>query len=89
MLFTVFQYIPILEEEVHASKTMNKKADNPSTENDSADDDAGDDENDSNEFFSHNNYNCFQLFSTNSKFKTFHENYLSLVFSINTPPPKI
>ncbi len=53
MLFTVFQYIPILEEEIHASKTMNKKADNPSTENDSADDDTGDDENDSDEFFSH------------------------------------
>lgn len=89
MLFTVFQYIPILEEEIHASKTMSKKANDTSSENDGADDDSGDDENDSDEFFSHCNYNSFQLFSTNSNFRIFHENYLSLVFNINTPPPKI
>jgi len=89
MLFTVFQYLPILEEEVHASKALDKKADNSSPENDSGDDDSGDDENDTDEFLSHCNYHSFQLFSTSSKFNTFHENYLSLVFNINTPPPKI
>ncbi len=89
MLFTVFQYIPILEEDVHATKSLEKKSDNPSDENDGADDDSGDDENDTDEFFNHSSFHCFNLFATSSEFVIYQENYLSLVFSINTPPPKI
>ena len=90
MLFTVFQYVPILEEEIHASKTMNKKSNSPSPEKDGADDDSGDDdEGGSNEFFNYSNYHNFRLFSSVSGFNAFHENYSSLISSITTPPPKI
>ena len=90
MLFTVFQYIPILEEETHASKTMSK-ADDTANEKDSNDsDDSGDDdENDTDEFYNHSSSNSFSLFSSSSEFVIYQENYLSLVFTINTPPPKI
>jgi hypothetical protein len=89
MLFTVFQYIPILEEEAHASKTLSKKSDDTSNEKDSTDDDSGDDENDTDDLFAHTGYNDFLLFSTHSKHHAFNENYQSLVFNITTPPPKI
>jgi hypothetical protein len=89
MLFTVFQYLPLLEEEVHASKSLGKKSDSSSDETDGGDDDSGDDENDTDDFFSHQHYNDFVLFSTYSKYLTFHENYKNLVFNITTPPPKI
>ncbi len=92
MLFTVFQYVPILEEEIHASKTMSKKSNAPSSENNSADDDANDDEgdeDDSAEFFHHSNSHKFHLLTSNSKFNSLHENHLNLVFNISTPPPKL
>lgn len=90
MLFTVFQYVPILEEEIHASKSMNKKSNNTSEKGGSGSDDSGDDdENDSDGFFNHNSYASFRLFSSGSRFNLFHENYSSLVSGITTPPPKI
>ena len=91
MLFTVFQYIPILEEEIHASKTMSKKVDNTSNEKDSnsSDDSGDDDENDTDEFLNHFSYHSFDLSVSTSKFNIHKENYLSLIPTINTPPPKI
>ncbi len=88
MLFTMFQYIPIFEEEVHACKTLEKKSDTSSNENDS-DDDSGDDDNDTDVFFDNSYSENFSLFFTTAKFNSHCENYLSLVSSINTPPPKI
>jgi hypothetical protein len=90
MLFTVFQYMPILEEEIHVSKTLSKKANDPLTE-DGADDDANDDgdDDDKDEFFDRSNNNDLALLSSNSKFNALHENYLQLVFNISTPPPEL
>lgn len=90
MLFTVFQYVPILEEEIHASKTMSKKSNTASPEQDGADDDSGDDdEGDSDEFFNHSNYQNFKLSLSGTGFTAIPESYISLISSINTPPPKI
>ena len=90
MLFTVFQYVPILEEDIHASKTLDKKADDSSNEKDSTDsDDSGDDENDSDEFFNDHGYGSLKLFASGSKFNTFQETYYCLVSGTTTPPPKI
>ncbi len=90
MLFTVFQYVPILEEEIHASKTLNKKADNKASENDGADDDSGDDdENDGDEFFDNALSDNFKLRLSNSKFKTYHEDCPGSIDKIHTPPPKL
>ena len=90
MLFTVFQYIPILEEEIHASKSLTKKADNKASENDGADDDSGDDdENDGDEFFNDASAHHYNLVFSNTRFNTYKDNCLNIVFNINTPPPKI
>lgn len=91
MLFTVFQYLPILEDEVHASKTLNKKADDSSPEEDGSDsDDSGDDdESGKDDFCTHHNNQHFKLYSSVSDFNFFNEDYNSLISSITTPPPKI
>lgn len=89
MVFTVFQYIPILEEEIHAGKTLDKKADNKASENDGADDDSSDDdENDGDEFFDNAMSGKFKLLLSNSKFNIYQENCRSLIANIHTPPPK-
>ena len=89
MLFTMFQYLPVLEDEVQVTKSLEKKSDSPSGEDDSADDDSGDDENDSDELYNHVSESNFNLLSTFSKFNRYKENYCCLVFNINTPPPKV
>jgi hypothetical protein len=89
MLFTVFQYMPILEEEIHALKSLDKKTDTPDNEKNSSDDDSGDDDNDTDELFNCTNGADLNLIFSNTKYRPVKDTYQSLVSTINTPPPKI
>jgi hypothetical protein len=89
MLFTVFQYAPILEEEAHISKTLDKKCDDSSPENDTDDSTDSDSDDDINEFCSHDHFNSITLCSSLHKFHDSHSYLLNSLISISTPPPKV
>lgn len=92
MLFTVFQYLPFLEEETPGHRTeLTKKAkesDTPDTDDGDGDDDSSDDDDLKTDLI-------FSLINTYSFNKAAKDNfyikallYQSLVKNINTPPPK-
>jgi hypothetical protein len=82
MLITVFQYIPLIEEENATHVELSKKNnENNETENDT-------DEDNTDEFFS---YNLSYIFDNSSVLKLFsnHKAQSLLEFKeISTPPPK-
>jgi hypothetical protein len=88
MLFTLFQYAPILEEEIQVSKTLTKKTNDPSTENDS-DDDTDPDSDDADEFFREEGSGVLTLYSSFHRFHPSHSFIFNSSLSIQTPPPKI
>jgi hypothetical protein len=88
MLFTVFQYIPILEEEIHVSKTLNKNCNDSSPEND-MDDDGDPDGDDTDELFGEDGCGMITLCSSLHKFYDSQDYLVHSLLSILTPPPKI
>ena len=93
MLFTVFQYIPILEEETHAHKTelakKAKKGDLSGGDNDNTGDDCDDD--DTEQEFNYSDSTLFAIFSTDQKSHISYGKtlYKYLLESKDTPPPRI
>lgn len=87
MLFTVFQYVPILEEEIHSSKTMTKKSDNP--QDGSSGDDDNDTDDSADEFFKSGGYDSITLYSSLHQFHNSTFYLFNSPLSIQTPPPKI
>jgi hypothetical protein len=84
MLFTVFQYIPLIEEENSADVELSKK----NTENNETENDTDADEDNAGDFYNHhlsyNFDNSFALkFFSNQKAQSLIE-----FKEINTPPPK-
>jgi len=93
MVFTVFQYVPILEEETHGHKIelvkKAKQADLSGTDGDSADEDCDNDDTEQ-EF----NYYCSDTYAglhANSKQNFSNKNnfYKYLLEQKDTPPPKV
>jgi hypothetical protein len=89
MLFTVFQYIPLLEEEIHASKTLSKKSNDSSKENDMDDDADPDGDDDADELFHNHSYSSITLYSSLHKFRSSQIYHFHASQNITTPPPKI
>lgn len=84
MLFTVFQYIPLIEEENSTHVELSKK----STENNETENDTDADEDNADDFFS---YQLSYLFDNSFALKLFsNQKAQSLIEfkEISTPPPK-
>ncbi|MBL7911919.1 MAG: hypothetical protein JNJ41_12750 [Bacteroidia bacterium] len=85
MLYTIFQYIPILEEEVpHNNTELAKKG----TEDDTS---GNDDETDSDADDAINhyvNFNFTDLYSKTNSYTSNKDDYNSFFQKINIPPPK-
>lgn len=91
MIFTVFQYIPILEEELAAHSHVTQKKSDPKEPSDDNGADQDDDQNDDNE--SDLDHCVLQgsmllVISKQSYIRPYFL-YTSLKNSITTPPPKI
>jgi len=92
MIFTVFQYIPFLEEETHAQKTEMTKTLNPGDggdgDNDGADEDYDGDSEPMFQSFFHSSF--LTLYSSQSISFTASTNFYShQLDNIHTPPPKV
>ncbi len=90
MIFTVIQYLPILEEETpgHRVELAKKTGQDDETDsNDSGDDDDSPDEKTS--FYSHQHFTCFNGLMSGHLFYIKNTSYRPPVGSIQTPPPKI
>lgn len=88
MIFTLFQYIPILDEECFSySKELSKKSNEPKSSEDDGD---GDSEDDTTFEYSLNDLVKFSyhIISSN-KIYTKNKIYNCLVEDIKSPPPKI
>jgi hypothetical protein len=91
MLFTVFQYLPILEEEVpgHRTELVKKVKENDKTGSDDSND-VEDSDNDDIKTEMISNITGHYAFSQESKDNFYIKIplYKSLISTINTPPPK-
>lgn len=86
MIYTVFQYVPILEEEVpHNNTELAKKGTEDDTSGNGSDetDADGDDA-----IYDHFNFGLTDLYSKTHTYPTNKENYTSFFQKINIPPPK-
>ncbi|MBA2612091.1 MAG: hypothetical protein H0U95_08975 [Bacteroidetes bacterium] len=87
MLFTVIQYIPVLEEETQNHNTELAKK---STEDDSTGSDSDETDNDGDDAIHHFlNYDFTALVSQTLLFAYNKDDYNSFFQKINIPPPKI
>ena len=90
MIFTVIQYLPILEEETPGHRVeMTKKSgqDDESNGNDGGDDDDSTDEKTG--LFYHQHFSCFNGLMSSHLFYIKNTSYLPPVSKIHTPPPKV
>ncbi|MEO6304691.1 MAG: hypothetical protein ABIP51_16135 [Bacteroidia bacterium] len=87
MLFTVFQYIPILEEETQNHNTeLAKKG----SEDDTSGNDGDESDSDSDDAIFHSlNFSFTDLYSNTCAYSIKRDNYKSFFQKINTPPPKV
>ena len=86
MLFTVFQYLPVLEEEAQGNTTELAKK---STEDDCSGDDNDETDSDSDDALNnHFNYNIANNYSKSHSYPFKNEHYNSFFQKINIPPPK-
>jgi len=87
ILSTVFQYLPLIEEET-VSKTLSKKS--GSSENDDSDDDSDpDNDDDTDDLFHNSNFDHIVLYSSGTVFNNSVSDIIQSPQSIQTPPPKI
>lgn len=86
MLFTVFQYVPILEEEAqNHGVELAKKA----TEDDSSGNDGDETDSDGDDAIYHSlNFNFTDLNSKTHSYLSFKDSYFSFFQKITIPPPK-
>lgn len=89
MIFTVIQYLPILEEETPGHRVeMSKKADQDDTSDGSDSGDDDDTENEKTDLFYHAALQYSSRLLTAQRFYIKHASYQHPVETINTPPPK-
>jgi hypothetical protein len=91
MIFTVFQYLPILEEEAPSHRVeLVKKAKqlDPTDDGDNADDDCDDDAEQDLDYLCAGVYNSFYSFQK-SLFNSKNHAYKYQLANIHTPPPKV
>lgn len=89
MLFTVFQYIPILEEEIHSSKSLKKNTTDSSEEDPTPEEESSADEDGDETFLT---YTAFELNNPvcTHYYKEHQQSvYTSSIISISSPPPKV
>ncbi len=86
MTFTVFQYVPILEEEAQNHGTeLAKKG----TEDDSSGNDGDESDSDSDDAIYHSlNFNFADLHSKTHLYPSLKDSYFSFFQKITIPPPK-
>lgn len=86
MIYTVFQYVPILEEEAQSHGTELAKK---STEDDTSGNDGDETDSDGDDaIYDHLNFNFTKFYSKVHSFSSFKYDYNSFFQKINIPPPK-
>lgn len=89
MLFTVFQYIPILEEEIHSSKSLKKNTTDSSEEDPTPEEESSADEDGDETFLTYCGFELINHVGIHY-YKDHHASvYTSSIISISSPPPKI
>lgn len=85
MMCTIFQYVPILEEEVAHNTELSKKG----TEDDTSGSDGDETDSDSDDAINHYmNFNFTDLYSKTNSYTSSTDDYSSFFQKINIPPPK-
>lgn len=89
MVFTVLQYLPLLEEESAAHSVelakKDKADDTPDDDDSSNDDDKGDEKTD---LYDHHSFSYLTSLASEHRFYTRQHAYPYPIVSIQTPPPK-